>query len=76
MSEIKLCPMKKDVILQKSIHDGSTVGHLEDFLPCIQEKCAWWIMGCIWSGEKQDVVSIHDVPGHCAALDWRNHERT
>jgi len=68
MSEIKLCPMKKDVILQN-------FGHLEDFLPCVQEKCTWWVEARQISKTYDPAIKMTKdglliIEGHCVALDW------
>ena len=73
MSETKLCPTRKEVSIQTlGEADGPVLGHTEDFLLCIQEKCAWWVeeKEVYFSGGALVSGGTITVPGHCVALDW------
>lgn len=36
MENMKMCPLRKQTVI-----DGSR--SIEEFMPCIKEKCSWWI---------------------------------
>ncbi|MDD5007276.1 MAG: hypothetical protein PHC68_02600 [Syntrophorhabdaceae bacterium] len=68
MSDYKLCPMRKCT----SEEDRDCI--VDDFLPCVQEKCAWWIEA-IPDYEAPGPLTGNPImysgtPGHCVALDW------
>lgn len=72
MSKTKLCPMRKDVEISRMGLEGLATGQQEDFLPCIQEKCAWWVeqKEVHVSGTALLSPGTITVPGHCVALGW------
>jgi len=42
----KLCPMRKQI--ESSPSDYGMSASAEEFLPCLGEKCAWWVEGGQW----------------------------
>lgn len=84
MSEAKLCPMLKVGVV---MHQAAARGILDPepdhatFLPCVQEKCEWWVAPVqvdgvpswkVWQGKVQEVktkdgtIAAYVYPGHCA----------
>jgi hypothetical protein len=64
----KLCPLRKRAYKLGS-GPGMPRSTSDEFLPCIREKCAWWVMVYAYP-HGQTAPAVATGTGHCAALDW------
>ena len=56
------CPMMKGKV-DSAIYNGA-----DEFLPCIQEECAWWVKERTIETEQIPGAFI-SVPAHCVILN-------
>jgi hypothetical protein len=65
----KLCPMRKRAY-KLGGGPGMPRSTSEEFLPCVREKCAWWVAEYTYpSGQTSAPVLTGN--GHCAVLEGR-----
>lgn len=74
MSEAKLCPMLKvGMRVYYAQTRDITTPEIEPatFLPCVQEKCEWWVgeSPVPYTNRYTGQEATVSVPGHCAILD-------
>jgi hypothetical protein len=45
--DAQMCPLRKRVVIDLTVKDAKGIqskGTWDEFLPCIREKCAWWLV--------------------------------